>query len=733
MLSLGKVSRASHLASKLWVRSLAKATAAATPTPAPADKPFDKILIANRGEIACRIIRTAKRLGVKTVAVYSDADANSMFVRQADEKVHIGPPQSKDSYLRMDKIIDACKKTGAQAVHPGYGFLSENSKFVELCEKEGIVFIGPTAAPMLALGDKINSKKIAKDAGCFVIPGYQGEVRDENHAVELVKEIGYPVMVKASAGGGGKGMRVCYNEVELKEGFRLSKSESMASFGDDRMLIERFIEDPHHIEIQVLADSHGNVVAFPERECSVQRRNQKVVEEAPSCLLTPKTRKMMQEQAIMLCKAVNYRSAGTIEMLCDGKQNFYFLEMNTRLQVEHPITEMISGEDLVEHMLWVAAGKQLPERLTKDPCLGFNGWAIESRVYAEDPLRNFLPSIGPLITYREPEKYATKDGACRIDSGVYEGGVISQFYDPMISKLCTWGKTRDDAIVLMEKALDQYVVHGLSNNLAFCRSVMRNKVFREGKYGTGFIPEQYPQGFKGVELTPSETLEMIATTAIMHQNCLDVQASADEYANAGEDIQSRFAITVNNHVYDVEIDRTEEDVKVHISPLNKDGSHMKTETVDINSFMWMTEDPLCEISLTHSSGKDKSEHQRIVQYEGRTADGYAIRFNGSQNEVIVRTPLEQELGKHMIPAQKKDFSKFLLSPMPGTLISLSAKEGQHVESGQQLAVVEAMKMQNVLRAAKAGTIKSIKVNPGATLKVDQIIIEFEGPAPAEKK
>jgi len=382
-------------------------------------KPFDKILIANRGEIACRIIKTAKRLNIKTVAVYSDADASAMHVRMADEAYHIGGAYSKDSYLCMDKILDVAKKSGAQGIHPGYGFLSENAKFADLVEASGIAFIGPSSAPMNAMGDKINSKKIAKDAGCFVIPGYEGEVENEEIASKIAKEVGYPVMIKASAGGGGKGLRVAYNDAEVREGFRLSKAEALSSFGDDRMLIERFIEDPHHIEIQVLADTHGNVVAFPERECSVQRRNQKVVEESPSCLLTPATRRLMQEQARLLCKATGYRSAGTVEMLCDGKQNFFFLEMNTRLQVEHPITELVSGEDLVEHMLWIAAGKPLPDRLVKQPCLPFKGWAIESRVYAEDPLRNFLPSIGPLSTYKEPEVFSSPSSTVRIDTGNY--------------------------------------------------------------------------------------------------------------------------------------------------------------------------------------------------------------------------------------------------------------------------------------------------------------------------
>lgn len=683
-------------------------------------KPFDKILIANRGEIACRIMRTAKRLNVKTVAVYSDADASAMHVRMADEAYHIGGSYSKDSYLCMDKILDIAKKTGAQGIHPGYGFLSENSKFADLVEASGISFIGPSSAPMNAMGDKINSKKIAKDAGCFVIPGYQGEVENEERASQIAKEVGYPVMIKASAGGGGKGMRVAYNDAEVREGFRLSKAEALSSFGDDRMLIERFIEDPHHIEIQVLADTHGNVVAFPERECSVQRRNQKVVEESPSCLLTPATRRLMQEQAILLCKATGYRSAGTVEMLCDGKQNFYFLEMNTRLQVEHPITELVSGEDLVEHMLWIAAGKPLPSRLVKQTCLPFKGWAIESRVYAEDPLRNFLPSIGPLNTYKEPELFSSPSSTVRIDTGVYEGGVISMYYDPMISKLCTHANTRNEAIQLMENALDNYVVFGLGNNIPFLRSVYRNKNFRSGNYGTKFIGQEYPDGFKGVELSPLDTNRLIATTALMHSQRMRQSEPFDEDDDVEIHDEAIVTLNTSNKSYEVTVTTDEnEDYVVHIKPLTSS----KSETITVSSFDWDGGDPLAYVSFKDTSSSSSPEIS--VQFEGRQLNTYNMRYFGSQQSITVLTPREHVLSKYMLEPEKKDVSKFLMCPMPGTLISCSVQAGQAVEMGQQLVVVEAMKMQNVLRATKAGIIKEIKCKPGSHLKVDQVILEFQ--------
>eukprot|EP01038_Epipyxis_sp_PR26KG_P007590 gene7590-10339_t len=704
------------------------------------DKPFDKILIANRGEIACRVIRTAKRLGVKTVAVYSEADAAGMHVRMADEAYCIGPASSKDSYLRMDRILQVALDSGAQGIHPGYGFLSENAKFVDMVEAAGIAFIGPSSAPMNAMGDKINSKKIAKDAGCFIIPGYQGEVATGEDAVRLAKEVGYPVMIKASAGGGGKGMRVAYNDAEVVEGFKLSKAEALSSFGDDRMLIERFIENPHHIEIQVLADSFGNVVAFPERECSVQRRNQKVVEESPSCLLTPKTRRLMQEQAIMLCKATNYRSAGTVEMLADDQQNFYFLEMNTRLQVEHPITELVSGEDLVEHMLWIASGKPLPKRLTDLQCLPFKGSAIESRVYAEDPLRNFLPAIGPLVTYKEPKLFSTPTTAVRIDTGVFEGGSISMHYDPMIAKLCTYAPFRGDAIALMEDALSQYVVQGLGNNITFLQSVYRNEKFRSGNYCTKFIGEEYPEGFKGVVLNPREKNELIIVAAAMHQARTEnnpnneIISALDEYNDTRR--YSFIAILKGlngDHTQDesfrVDLELSQS-LKSTVVPISKKNEEVGNPAIMIiSNLIWQTSDPLAEVYFADESGHSyEDDKPTIFQYLGRSSssDGYIIRHCGSEREIVILSPLEFQLNQFMLPIEKKDVSKFLLSPMPGTLISCNVIEGQKVEIGQQLAVIEAMKMQNVLRAEKSGIIKSIlKSKAGSSLKVDEVIMTFE--------
>lgn len=699
-----------------------------THSKAHAEKPFNKILIANRGEIACRVIRTARKLGVKTVAVYSEPDATSMHVRMADEAFCIGPAASKDSYLRMDRILQVCQRTGAEAIHPGYGFLSENAKFVDMVEAAGIKFIGPSSGPMNMMGDKINSKKIAKEANCFVIPGFEGEVIDEEHAVTLAREVGYPVMIKASAGGGGKGMRVAYNDDEIREGYRLSKAEALSSFGDDRMLIERFIEDPHHIEIQVLADTHGNVVAFPERECSVQRRNQKVVEESPSQMILPETRRAMQMQAIQLCKATGYRSAGTVEMLADAKQNFYFLEMNTRLQVEHPVTELVSGEDLVEHMLWIAAGKPLPERLTKQQCLGYNGYAIESRVYAEDPIRNFLPSIGPLNTYKEPHKFVHKDGIVRLDTGVYEGGVISANYDPMIAKLCTWAPQRPRAISLMEQALDEYVIQGLVSNIPFLRSVYRNPRFRAGKYSTKFIPQEYPHGFKGMELTSGETRQMLAVAAAIHSaRTFEAEAAQMMGQEDEEDsgMKKEFVLVMGDSfdgpAFKIST-HLAETLDAKITPLDKNGEAF-AGTVSLTDLNWAKEQPLAVASF-HNKESNKEENA-TVQYLGATADGFKLRFRGAEQQFVVRSLKEHELFRHMQKPPVIDTSRSLLSPMPGTLISISVKPGQRVEEGQTVAVIEAMKMQNSLKAPRSGVVKTVTKQAGAALKVDELIMEFE--------
>lgn len=742
------------------------------------DRPFDKILIANRGEIACRVIKTCKRMGIKTVAVYSEADVAGMHVRMADEAYCIGGPLSKDSYLLMDRVMEVCHKTGAQAIHPGYGFLSENAKFADMVEEQGIVFLGPTGKSMDAMGDKIHSKKLAKEAGVHTIPGFEGEVNSEDDAARLGTEIGYPVMIKASAGGGGKGMRIAYNDDEVREGFRLSKAEALSSFGDDRMLIERFIEDPHHIEIQIIADSHGNVAAFPERECSVQRRNQKVVEESPSCLIDPITRKAMQDQAIMLCKAVNYRSAGTIEMLADGNKNFYFLEMNTRLQVEHPVTEEVSGEDLVEHMLWIGSGKPLPQKFIDNPSIPFNGWSIESRVYAEDPFRKFLPSTGPLATYKEPPVFRGDEGVVRIDTGVFEGAEISMYYDPMICKLVTWAPERDTAIALQEDALDKYVVRGLGNNIPFLRSVYRNPLFKTGHYGTGFIADQYPVGFHGVTLNTTETAELMAFGAMLYRQRIMLRRSADgvdEDDVDSSDIDSLVVVVggPKGHAYTISFEPQSnyESVKCEITPLpytplpniNIDhlakmkhyGSDPLTAptTVTLNGLHWPIESPLASFLVETDNSKPVEvdgqanssmdavpiryaaqradqqemvvERQEVVQYAGATPEGFLLRYRGSEQEVIVRTPTEHRLCAHMKAPVVKDTSHVIMCPMPGTLISLKAAVGQAVVEGQEVAVIEAMKMQNVLRSPKDGIIKAVNCPVGAHLRVDQVIVEFE--------
>ena len=695
------------------------------------EKPFDKILIANRGEIACRIIRSCKKLGVKTVAIYSDVDARSMHVTEADEAYCIGGALSKDSYLRMDRIMEICKSTGAQGIHPGYGFLSENAEFADMVEAAGIAFIGPSSKPMNLLGDKIHSKKVASAAKCNIIPGFDGEIRDIDHCVEEANKVGYPVMVKASAGGGGKGMRVAYNDAEVIEGYTLSKAEAASSFGDDRMLIERFVEDPHHIEIQVLADVHGNVVAFPERECSVQRRNQKVVEESPSCLIDDEMRKEMQKQAIALCHAVDYRSAGTIEMLADEKRNFYFLEMNTRLQVEHPITELVSKEDLVEHMLWIAAGKKLPPHLLaiKDGCMDPKGWAIESRVYAEDPIRNFLPSIGPLVTYKEPAVVngvgnGGKEGPVRIDTGVYEGGTISMYYDPMIAKLVTHAPTREVAITAMNNALDNYVVDGLGNNLCFLRSVLRNKAFLDGKYGTSFIPEQYPDGFHGVELSNGEKNELVSIAALIHESRLHLTGDCNNNygtpsnvpvgMSEGEydDMKARMEECVvvlggpKGPAYHVSMDMAMDDsvadcLEVKIVPLDEKGQVSgKTEKTYLTQFNYSSQKPLASAYFSlgpnaegRADGIPPAVEERVIQLESSTGEGYRVRLNGSQQHVIVRSMREHELSLHMHAPVVRDYSKYLMCPMPGSLVSLDVEIGQTVIEGQGLATVEAMKMQ----------------------------------------
>ncbi|TMW66823.1 hypothetical protein Poli38472_011939 [Pythium oligandrum] len=753
----------------LTARTQQSATVGVTPrwltTAAPKEKLFDKILIANRGEIAVRVIRTCRKLGIKTVQVYSEPDVNSVAVRMADEAVCVGPAPSNQSYLSIPKILEAVKATGAQAVHPGYGFLSENKDFCEALEEAGVAFIGPGHEAIQAMGDKIESKLLAKEAGVNTIPGFLGVIDSADDAVRVAREIGYPVMIKASAGGGGKGMRVAYNDDEVRIGFRLSKEEAASSFGDDRMFIEKFIEDPRHIEIQLIADSHGNVVPLPERECSIQRRNQKVIEEAPSVLLDEETRQAMGRQASMLAKKVGYVSAGTVEFLCDKNKNFYFLEMNTRLQVEHPVTELISGVDLVEQMIRVAAGHKLPENLLQGP-VKINGWAMESRVYAEDPLRGFLPSIGRLLKYQEPVHLP----GVRVDSGVSEGSDISMFYDPMISKLITHGKDRQESLDRMKVALDNYVIRGPGNNISFLQDVYRHPRFVSGKITTKFIAEEYPEGFEGVHLTSAELNDLRIVGAIMHaqkaqagrqltgriQGSRPANSSVDEVNDDELDLLSEgsngiapryrvlsdatsrsdlIALAERNHldkrgetlyvstegafgetkeikVVELEVEKKKNRVDI-VYLVFVDGKWNVVEDIE-----WSLNGPL----FRGSFGKGTTLASQVMDV---LPEGFRLQLHGAIHDVVVRNALEQEYARHMKPKPEIDTSGLLLCPMPGMLISVAVEEGDHVELGQELCVVEAMKMQNVLRSEKKGIIKSIKRNAGDSLKVDEIILEYE--------
>jgi len=659
---------------------------------------ISKILVANRGEIACRVMRTAKKMGIATVAVYSDADKDALHVRMADEAVHIGPPPSAQSYLLIDKIVEACKQTGADAVHPGYGFLSEKREFQEALAKAGITFIGPDAEAIFAMGDKIESKKLAKKAGVVQVPGYLGVIKDAEEAVKIAREIGYPVMIKASAGGGGKGMRLSWNDQETREGFVSASNEAKSSFADDRVFIEKFIENPRHIEIQVLGDALGNVVYLGERECSIQRRHQKVIEEAPSPFLTPEVRKAMGEQAVALAKAVNYKSAGTVEFIVDVNRNFYFLEMNTRLQVEHPVTELVTGLDLVEWMIRVAAGEKLGFT-QKD--IKLNGWAMEARVYAEDPYRNFLPSIGRLTRYHEPE--AGKH--VRVDSGVGEGGEISMYYDPMIAKLCSYGANRNEAIAHMRKALDEYYIRGLNHNIPFLAALMGHPRFVKGDLSTGFIAEEYKNGFSAADLPAAEPAMLAAVAAFVHR-----RHQERETAISGQ-LQGRGAHPGDEYV--VKTGDSSHSVKLEGSVL-----HVGNKRFEIESD-WQIGQPLFRAEI--KAKKDK--HSLVVQID-RAGVGYRLFHAGGQFDAKVLSPRAAELMQLMPKKAAPDLSKYLLSPMPGLLVSLAVSEGQEVKAGEVLAVVEAMKMENSLRAERDGKIAKIHAKAGETLTVDQKIVEF---------
>jgi len=660
---------------------------------------FKKILIANRGEIACRVIKSARSMGIATVAVYSDADRDALHVQMADEAVRIGPPPSAQSYLLKDKIVQACLDTGAEAVHPGYGFLSENAEFRAALEAANIVFIGPNTRAIEAMGDKITSKKLADEAGVNTIPGFPGAMKDAEHAVEVANGIGYPVMLKATAGGGGKGMRVARNDAECRDGFERAANEARSSFGNDQILVEKFIEEPRHIEIQVMADRHGNALYLNERECSLQRRHQKVIEEAPSPFLDAATRKKMGEQAVALAKAVNYESAGTVEFIVDKDRNFYFLEMNTRLQVEHPVTELITGLDLVELMIRVANGEKLPLEQADVP---INGWAMESRVYAEDPARNFLPSTGRLVYYRPPPE----SDHVRVDTGVYEGGQISMFYDPMIAKLITYGADREEARARMCTALDQFVIKGVSSNLGFLSALMQHQRFIDGDISTNMIGEEYPDGFDPSSAELEDPTITITVAASMLRGYRDRAARIDGQLRGHErKVPKDWVAIIGGRHYPLTIEPVEGGFDITI-----DG---KINTVRTD---WTFGQQLFGGTV---NGKEV-----FAQVE-RAVQTYCVQHGGHRSEVTILTPRAAELFRHMPVKEPPDMSKFLISPMPGLLVSLSVKEGDEVSAGEQLAVIEAMKMENTLHAERDGVVAKIYFEAGTTLAVDDKILELE--------
>ena len=661
---------------------------------------FKKILIANRGEIACRVMRTAHRMGIATVAVYSDADADALHVRMADEAVRLGPAPSAESYLLIDKVIEAAKSTGAEAIHPGYGFLSENAAFATALEKAGIAFIGPGVRAIGAMGDKIESKKLADAAGVSTVPGFMGILADEDEALKVARDIGYPVMIKASAGGGGKGMRVARGDGEVKEGFRSAVNEAKSSFGDDRVFIEKFIENPRHIEIQVLGDAHGNVIHLGERECSIQRRHQKVIEEAPSPFLDPETRAAMGAQAVALSQAVDYKSAGTVEFIVDTERNFYFLEMNTRLQVEHPVTEMVTGLDLVELMIRVADGEKLP---IAQEDVKLSGWAMESRIYAEDPYRGFLPSTGRLVRYQPP----AENDQVRVDAGVFEGAEVSMFYDPMVAKLVTYGADRAAAVEAMADALNRFRVRGIGHNIDFLSAVMAHPRFKAGNLSTGFIEEEYSAGFEGGSLDDAAERALRAIAAAFNQR------KAERSWQISGQIGNRSASGVASD-WVICCDELRQPANV------------------------VTVDDGCDVALdgvVHAVRGDCDPTRRVfdgtvngaamaVQIE-TDGLGYALSYLGAGRSMRVLLPSLATMLDQMPVKEAADMSKFVLSPMPGLLVSVAVAEGEAVKAGQEVAVVEAMKMENVLRAERDGVVSKVHAATGASLVVDQPIVEFE--------
>ncbi|MCW5751726.1 MAG: acetyl/propionyl/methylcrotonyl-CoA carboxylase subunit alpha [Alphaproteobacteria bacterium] len=659
---------------------------------------FRKILIANRGEIACRVIRTCRKLGIRNVAVYSEADDGAQHMRLADEAIAIGKAPAAESYLVIEKIIEACERSGADAVHPGYGFLSENRRFAEALEKKGITFIGPSVHAVHAMGDKIESKKLAKAAGVNTIPGYLGAISGPDEAAKIAAEIGYPVMIKASAGGGGKGMRLAWNEGECREGFVSATSEARSSFGDERVFIEKFIQEPRHIEIQVLGDRHGNIVYLGERECSIQRRHQKVIEEAPSPLIDAATRKAMGEQAVALAREVGYFSAGTVEMVVGPDKSFYFLEMNTRLQVEHPVTELVTGIDLVEMMIRVAAGEKLP--FTQEQ-IELNGWAMESRIYAEDPYRGFLPSTGRLQRYRMPQE----GRHVRIDTGVTEGSEISLYYDPMIAKLCTWGRDRNEAIRHMRGALDATEIDGISHNVNFLAAVAGHPRFQAGRLSTAFIAEEFPDGFQGAALPEAERNAVLSVAVFAH---LESEARARRISGQMPGYRPEAVgelvlfVGDDRHVAQVQpaVDGIDVTIGDHIIPVR---SHWRPGARRFEGVV---------------------QNQPFSALIRPRPEGFRITHGGADLDILVRTPRAAELARHMPVKLPPDTSKFLLCPMPGLVVSIAVSEGEQVKAGQPLAVVEAMKMENVLRAERDGTVAKVAARPGDSLAVDQVILEF---------
>ena len=695
---------------------------------------FSRILIANRGEIACRVIKTARRMGIGTVAVFSDADRNALHVEMADEAVHIGPAPAGQSYLAIDSILRAVRETGSQAVHPGYGFLSERPGFARALEEAGVAFIGPPADAIEAMGDKITSKKLAAEAGVSTVPGYMGLIADADEAVRIARDIGYPVMIKASAGGGGKGMRVAWNDRQTREGFQSSRNEAASSFGDDRIFIEKFVTSPRHIEIQVLGDAHGTCLWLGERECSIQRRNQKVIEEAPSPFLDAETRRAMGEQATALARAVGYRSAGTVEFIVDADRSFYFLEMNTRLQVEHPVTELVTGIDLVEQMIRVAAGERLA--LSQED-VKLDGWAVESRIYAEDPYRGFLPSTGRLTRYAPPasaeggepgERRAGAGGIIRNDTGVYEGGEISIFYDPMIAKLCTWGSDRGQAIALMRRALDRFQIEGIRHNIPFLQAVMDRARFVAGELTTAFIDEEFPDGFSGVEL-PEETVRRIAlVAAAMHwrHEMRDARISG-RMANHERVVPDRWNVRIGEREFPVRVHlgaKGVDDPGGGRPPIRVGETAGDAQDVDIH-LDYSPGAPLAVAGFDRPVEDPLADDDALVLKVARATHGFHISYRGADLDALVRTPRAAELAARMPEKAEADTSKLLLCPMPGVVVSIAVEEGQEVGAGETLAVVEAMKMENVLRAERDVVVAKVHAAAGQNLSVDEAIMEFE--------